>query len=69
MTSASTTNAHQYYSNMRNQDDHSLFNDEDIQRFEADAIKTRYGDNWKNFVSNVREIPQPDGSIVKGSCS
>jgi hypothetical protein len=50
---------------MPNQDDH-LFNDEQIQRFDADTIKNRYGENWKIFASNVREIPQPDGSIVKG---
>jgi len=50
---------------MPNQDD-QLFNDEQIQRFDADTIKNRYGENWKNFASNIREITQPDGSIVKG---
>lgn len=43
-----------------------LFQDEQIQRFDADTIKNRYGENWRNFASNVREITQPDGSIVKG---
>ena len=37
-----------------------------IPRFDADTIKNRYGDNWKNFASNVREITQQDGSIIKG---
>jgi hypothetical protein len=50
---------------MPNQDDH-LFYDEQIQRYDADTIKNRYGNNWKNFTSSVREITQPDGSIVKG---
>ncbi len=43
-----------------------LFDDEQIQRYDADTIKNRYGESWKNFASNVREITQPDGSIVKG---
>jgi hypothetical protein len=60
-----TTNTHSFYSTMPNHDDR-LFYDEQIQRFDADAIKNRYGDNWKNFASNVREVTQPDGSIVKG---
>ncbi|CAF1231203.1 unnamed protein product [Adineta ricciae] len=68
MTAATTTttsmNTQQYYSTMQNQDD-SLFYDDQIQRYDADTIKNRYGSNWKNFVSNVREIKQPDGSIVK----
>ncbi len=50
---------------MSNQNDR-LFHDEQIQRFDADTIKNRYGSSWKNFASNVREIAQPDGSIVKG---
>ena len=69
MTAAATTttsmNTQQYYSTMQNQDD-SLFYDDQIQRYDADTIKNRYGSNWKNFVSNVREIKQPDGTIVKG---
>ncbi|CAF0861544.1 unnamed protein product [Rotaria sordida] len=49
---------------MVNQDD-DVFDDKTIQRFDADTIKNRYGSNWKNFASNVREITQPDGSIIK----
>jgi hypothetical protein len=60
-----TANTQSFYSTMPNQNDR-LFHDEQIQRFDADTIKNRYGSNWKNFASNVREITQPDGSIVKG---
>ncbi|CAF0732430.1 unnamed protein product [Adineta steineri] len=59
-----TANTQGYYPTMQNQDD-SLFYDDQIQRFDADTIKNRYGSNWKNFATNVREITQPDGSIVK----
>jgi hypothetical protein len=52
---------------MPNQDN-SLFDDKNIQRFDADTIKNRYGNNWRNFASTVREITQPDGSIIKGIC-
>jgi hypothetical protein len=50
---------------MHNHDD-QLFADEQIQRYDADTIKHRYGDNWRNYASNVREITQADGSIIKG---
>ena len=43
-----------------------LFQDEQIQRYDANTIRDRYGDNWKSLVSNVREVTQPDGSVVKG---
>lgn len=62
----STTNIQSFYSAMQNDDEH-LFNDEQIQRFDADTIRNRYGDNWKKYASNVREVTQPDGSIVKGN--
>jgi len=56
---------HLFYSSMDNNDD-QLFSDEQIQRYDADTIKHRYGDNWRNYASNVREIKQADGSIVRG---
>lgn len=46
--------------------DEQLFADEQIQRYDADTIKHRYGENWRNYASNVREIKQADGSIVRG---
>jgi hypothetical protein len=65
MRTATTTNTQSFYSTMPTQDN-QLFYDEQIQRFDADTIKSRYGKNWKNFATNVREVTQPDGSIVKG---
>ncbi|CAF0896525.1 unnamed protein product [Rotaria sp. Silwood1] len=59
-----TTNTQSYYSKMPNQDD-QVFDDKNIQRFDADTIKNLYGNNWKNFASNIREVVQPDGSIIK----
>ena len=51
---------------MHNTDDEQLFSDEQIQRFDAETIKHRFGDNWRNYASNVREVKQADGSIVRG---
>jgi hypothetical protein len=65
MRTAITTNTQLSYSTMPTEDD-QLFYDEQIQRFDADTIRNRYGENWKNFASNVREVTQPDGSIIKG---
>lgn len=58
-------NTQPLYSTMSNRDD-NLFNDENIQRFDVDTIKNCYGNDWRNFVTNVREVTQPDGSIIKG---
>ncbi len=52
--------------NNNNNNDEQLFSDEQIQRFDADTIKHRFGDNWRNYASNVREVKQADGSIVRG---
>ena len=49
-----------------NQTDEQLFADEQIQRYDANTIKRRYGENWRNYASNMREIKQADGSIVRG---
>ena len=51
---------------MLKQDDEQFYND-DIQRFDAHTIRNRYGDKRKNLATNVREVTQPDGSIIKGS--
>ncbi|CAF2409453.1 unnamed protein product [Rotaria sp. Silwood2] len=59
------TNPQSFYSSAHNNDD-QLFANEQIQRYDADTIKNRYGDNWRNYASNVREIKQADGSIVRG---
>jgi hypothetical protein len=60
-----TTNLPSFYTPMHNNDD-QLFSDEQIQRFDAKTIKNRYGDNWRSYASNVREIKQADGSIIRG---
>jgi hypothetical protein len=64
-TMISKTNPQPFYPSMNNNDD-QIFSDEQIQRYDADTIKHRYGDNWRNYASNVREIKQADGSIVRG---
>ena len=51
---------------LMNQTDEQLFADEQIERYDAETIKRRYGEHWRNFASNVREIKQPDGSIIRG---
>jgi hypothetical protein len=53
------------YPSMCNTDD-QLFSDEHIMRYDADTIKHRYGENWRNYASNIREIKQADGTIVRG---
>ncbi|CAF0886714.1 unnamed protein product [Didymodactylos carnosus] len=47
-----------------NKVDDNLFHDE-IQRFDADTIEQHYGGQWKAYASNVREVRQADGSIIK----
>ena len=64
-TMTTKINAPSFYSAM-NSNDEQLFSDEQIQRYDADTIKHRYGENWRNYASNVREVKQADGSIVRG---
>jgi len=47
-------------------DDDELFSNEQIQRYDADTIRNRYGENWRDYASNVREVKQADGSIIRG---
>lgn len=67
-TATGATHRPPYYTTVSSQNDR-LFQDDQIQRFDADTIKTRYGENWKSLASNVREVTQPDGSIIKGNSS
>lgn len=39
--------------------------DEDVQRYEADSYKQKYGDRWKKLASSVRDVVQPDGTIIR----
>lgn len=41
------------------------YEDEDVQRYEADSYKLKYGDKWKKLASSVRDVIQPDGTIVR----
>lgn len=61
-----TENLQRFHSAFPNEND-GVFHDQSIQRFDAETIKNRYGTSWKNFASNVREVTQPDGSIIKGT--
>ena len=51
-------------SSMNHYEDENVF-DEDVQRFEADSYREKYGDRWKKLASSVRDVVQPDGSIVR----
>jgi hypothetical protein len=42
-----------------------LFGDEDVQRFDADSYRQRYGDKWKKLATTVRDVVQSDGTIIR----
>jgi hypothetical protein len=42
-----------------------LFVDEDVQRFDADSYRQKYGDKWKKLATTVRDVVQPDGTIIR----
>ena len=60
-----TTHMQSFHSIIPNEDK-NLFDNEHIERLDADTMTTRYGTKWKYFASNVREITRADGSIIKG---
>ena len=43
----------------------SIFIDEDVQRFDADSYKEKYGDRWKKLATTVRDVVQHDGTIIR----
>ena len=43
----------------------SIFVDEDVQRFDADSYKEKYGDRWKKLAKTIRDVVQFDGTIVR----
>jgi hypothetical protein len=43
----------------------SIFIDEDVQRFDADSYKEKYGDRWKKLATTVRDVVQSDGTIIR----
>ena len=42
-----------------------IFTDDDVQRFEATEYKQRYGEKWKKLATSVRDVVQPDGTIIR----
>ena len=42
-----------------------IFVDEDVQRFDADSYRRRFGDKWKKLASSVRDVVQSDGTIIR----
>jgi hypothetical protein len=42
-----------------------LFEDDEVERFDADTYKQKYGDRWKRLASSVRDIVQPDGTVIR----
>lgn len=45
-------------------EEENLF-DEEVQRFDADSYRQKYGDRWKKYASMVRDVVQPDGTIIR----
>ena len=36
-----------------------------MQRYEATEYKQRYGERWKKLATSVRDVVQPDGTIIR----
>ena len=43
----------------------SVFIDEEVQRFDADSYKEKYGDRWKKLATTVRDVVQSDGTVIR----
>jgi len=53
-------NINTYETNTTNRtciNNNSLY-DDDVQRYEADSYKLKYGDRWKQLASSVRDVRQ-----------
>jgi hypothetical protein len=46
-------------------DDNEYLDDDEVKRFDAESYHQKYGDRWKKFASTIRDVPQPDGSIIR----
>jgi hypothetical protein len=51
--------------NINNNNYNQIFTDDDVQRFEATEYKQRYGEKWKKLATSVRDVVQPDGTIIR----
>lgn len=43
----------------------NIFEEDDVERYDADSYRKKYGDKWKKFASTVRDVVQPDGTIIR----
>lgn len=60
-------NINTYETNTTNRtciNNNSLY-DDDVQRYEADSYKLKYGDRWKRLASSVRDVRQADGTVIR----
>ena len=37
-----------------------------MKRYDAQTMNDHYGNQWRSYASTVREVEQPDGTILKG---
>lgn len=42
-----------------------IYDEDDVQRYDADTYRQKYGDRWKKLASSVRDVVQPDGTIIR----
>ncbi|RNA11304.1 hypothetical protein BpHYR1_001582 [Brachionus plicatilis] len=43
----------------------NIFDEDDVERYDADTYRQKYGDKWKKFATTVRDVVQPDGTIIR----
>jgi hypothetical protein len=42
-----------------------VFIDDEVQRFDADSYRQKYGERWKRLATSVRDVLQNDGTIIR----
>ena len=62
--SSTTTNLATRYTSRRHDDDRHFVK---YQPYRTEGINHLYGTQWRSYASNVREVPQEDGTLVTGS--
>lgn len=43
----------------------NIFDEDEVEKYDADTYRQKYGDKWKKFASTVRDVVQPDGTIIR----
>lgn len=43
----------------------NIFDEDDVERYDADTYRQKYGDKWKKFATTVRDVVQSDGTIIR----